>query len=143
MEREQYNAAHKVIMRAIKVDRNNITSLNYLKEINTKRGKAPITTEDRDFRIADPNPIVIQGGRKEDYRENTNGLSSYINIIIGIVIGAAALLLLVVPTITRTQTAKYNQQIVEYSAQISERNSQIDDLNTQVDGQRLRGVVFY
>ena len=83
MEREQYNAAHKVIMRAIKVDRNNITSLNYLKEINTKRGKAPITTEDRDFRIADPNPIVIQGGRKEDYRENTNGLSSYINIIIG------------------------------------------------------------
>lgn len=133
MEREQYNAAHKVIMRAIRVDRNNITSLNYLNEINRKRGKTPITTEDSDFRIADPNPIVIQGGRKEDYKENSSGFASYINIIIGIVIGAAALLLLVVPTITRSQTEKYNQQIVEYSAQISERNSQIDDLNTQVD----------
>ena len=34
MRREHYAAARKVLMKAVKVDRNNMTTLRYLKEVN-------------------------------------------------------------------------------------------------------------
>ena len=57
---------------------------------------------------------------------------SFINILIGIVIGAAVIWLLIVPSITKTKASEYNQAVVEYSAQISERNKNIDDLQNQI-----------
>ena len=39
MQRKQYAAARKVLMRAVKVDRNNMTTLRYLKEVNRLHGK--------------------------------------------------------------------------------------------------------
>lgn len=84
------------------------------------------------MQINDPNPIVIEEGSGQNYADYNTGFLSFINILIGIVIGAAVIWLLIVPSITKTKASEYNQAVVEYSAQISERNKNIDDLQNQI-----------
>ena len=135
MQRKQYAAARKVLMRAVKVDRNNMTTLRYLKEVNRLHGKPEKNQHGRKeefMQINDPNPIVIEEGAGQNYADYNTGFLSFINILIGIVIGAAVIWLLIVPSITKTKASEYNQAVVEYSAQISERNKNIDDLQNQI-----------
>ena len=135
MQRKQYAAARKVLMRAVKVDRNNMTTLRYLKEVNHLHGKQEKNQhgrKDEFMQINDPNPIVIEEGSGHNYADYNTGFLSFINILIGIVIGEAVIWLLIVPSITKTKASEYNQAVVEYSAQISERNKNIDDLQNQI-----------
>lgn len=137
MQRKQYAAARKVLTRAVKVDRNNMTTLSYLKELNKLHGKpdkAQNVMKEDSMRINDPNPIVIEESSGQGYTDYNTGFLSFINVLIGIVIGVAVIWLLIVPSITKGKAAEYNQAVVEYSAQISERNKTIDDLQKQVQG---------
>ena len=122
-------------MKAVKeVDRNNITTLSYLRYVNDiykKAGKSKASVTD--VRISDPNPIVVEQKTDQGYSGYNTGFISFINIIIGIIIGAAVIWLLLVPSVTKAKEAEYNQAVVEYSAQISDRNKQIDSLNKQVE----------
>ncbi len=135
MQRKQYAAARKVLTRAVKVDRNNMATLSYLKELNKLHGKpdkAQNSKKEDMMRINDPNPIVIEESTGQGYNDYSTGFLSFINVLIGIVIGAAVIWLLIVPSITKSKAAEYNQAVVEYSAQISERNKNIDELQKQV-----------
>lgn len=134
IQRKQYAAARKVLTRAVKVDRNNMTTLGYLKELNRLHGKSGKTqTAKEDFmRINDPNPVVIEESSGGGYTDYNTGFLSFINVLIGIVIGAAVIWLLIVPSITKGKATEYNQAIVEYSAQISERNKEVTSLQNQI-----------
>ncbi len=133
MQRKQYSAARKVLMRAVKVDRNNMTTVRYMRELNKLR-KKPAGGETRQAwsQISDPNPIVMEEKKDPGYTDYNTGFLSFINVLIGIVIGVAVIWLLVVPSITKRTAAEYNEQVVTYSAQIAERNKEVADLKDQV-----------
>lgn len=84
------------------------------------------------MQINDPNPIVNRGRVRSELAVTTQDFCLLSIILIGIVIGAAVIWLLIVPSITKTKASEYNQAVVEYSAQISERNKNIDDLQNQI-----------
>ena len=50
---------------------------------------------------------------------------SIVNVIIGVVIGAAVVWLLLVPSVRRNLALEYNQAVVEYGSLISENNNLI------------------
>ncbi|MCR4673122.1 MAG: tetratricopeptide repeat protein [Lachnospiraceae bacterium] len=134
MRRHQYTAARKAIMHAVRVDRNNITTLKYLKELNVLTGNesaSKVSVGDRV--IDDPVAVVVEENSGGSFREYNTGFISFINVLIGIVIGIAVVWLLVVPSVTAQKTAEYNDAVVVYSAQISDRNKEIDDLNNKVE----------
>ena len=133
MERGQYAGARRALARAIKVDRNNLTTLNYLKEVNQHYKKPQKAAQAAAVRISDPTPIIIEKKPEKEYNEYNTGFISFINILIGIVIGAAVIWLLIVPSITKSKESAYNDAVVNYSAQISERNKEISSLKTQVE----------
>ena len=125
---KQYAAARKVLVRSLKIDRNNITSLRYIKEVDSVAGeRARQKTRRRDgfTQINDPNPVVIEEKKDNKYTDFSTGLLSIVNVIIGVVIGAAVVWLLLVPSVKKSQAVKYNQAIVEYSSKISEDNKLI------------------
>lgn len=125
---KQYAAARKVLVRSLKIDRNNITSLRYIKEIDAVAGeKARLKTRRKDgfTQINDPNPVVIEEKKDVRYTDFNTGLLSIVNVIIGVVIGAAVVWLLLVPSVKKSQVTKYNQAVVEYSSKISENNKLI------------------
>lgn len=133
---KQYAAARKVLVQALKIDRNNITCLRYMDEINKIAGeKATTKTRRRDgfTQINDPNPVVIEEKSDGRYTDFNTGLLSVVNVLIGVVIGAAVVWLLLVPSVKKSQAVKYNQAVVEYSSQISEKNKLITSLNKEVE----------
>lgn len=137
IQHKQYSAARKILSRALKLDRNNITTVRYMNELvdyshQRRRGKDVEPEKAAYVQIKDPNPIVIErtAGSYTDF--NTSTLS-FVNILIGIIIGAAVVGLLLVPSIQKTKASEYNQAVVEYSSQISERNKEITTLQNQVD----------
>lgn len=137
IQHKQYSAAKKILSRALKLDRNNITTVRYMNELagySRQRRKGRDIERERAayVQIKDPNPIVIErtsGG----YTDFSTGTLSFVNILIGIIIGASVVGLLVVPSIQKTKAAAYNKAVVEYSSQISERNKEITTLQNQVD----------
>lgn len=137
IQHKQYSEAKKILSRALKLDRNNITTVRYMNELvgysRQKRKGGDVEREKAAYvQIKDPNPIVIErtAGSYTDF--NTSTLS-FVNILIGIIIGAAVVGLLLVPSIQKTKASEYNQAVVEYSSQISERNKEITSLQNQVD----------
>ena len=125
---KQYAAARKVLLRSLKIDRNNMTSLRYIKEVDAVAGeKARQKTRRKEgfTQINDPNPVVIEEKKDNKYTDFNTGLLSIVNVIIGVVIGAAVVWLLIVPSEKKAQAVKYNQAIVEYSSKISENNKLI------------------
>ena len=137
IQHKQYSAARKILSRALKLDRNNITTVRYMNELvgysRQKRKGGDVEREKAAYvQIKDPNPIVIErtSGGYTDF--NTSTLS-FVNVLIGIIIGAAVVGLLLVPSIQKTKASEYNQAVVGYSSQISERNKEITSLQNQVD----------
>lgn len=137
IQHKQYSAARKILSRALKLDRNNITTVCYMNELvgysRQRRKGGDVEREKAAYvQIKDPNPIVIErtSGGYTDF--NTSTLS-FVNILIGIIIGAAVVGLLLVPSIQKTKASEYNQAVVGYSSQVSERNKEITSLQNQVD----------
>jgi tetratricopeptide (TPR) repeat protein len=137
LQRKQYPAARKILSRALKLDRNNITTVRYMDELaayskQRRKNKRAEKTKETYIQIRDPNPIVIEKS-SDGYTDFNTSTLSFVNILIGIIIGAAVVGLLLVPSIQKTKAAEYNQAIVEYSSQISERNKEITNLQNQID----------
>lgn len=142
---KQYAAARKVLVRSLHVDRNNITSLRYLEELGKIAGnKTKTRNKKRDGfqQINDPNPVVIEEKTFGSYTDFNTGLLSFVNVVIGIIIGAAVVWLLLVPSVQRSETEKYNRAVVEYSEQLSDKNSEISSLTKQIDDLNAQNEVL-
>ncbi len=137
LRNKQYAAARKVLQRALKLDRNNMTTVKYMDELRShmshrRRGAKLASQQIRRVEIKDPNPIVIQKNR-ENYTDFNTSTLSFVNILIGVIIGAAVVGVLAVPSFRKTNASEYNQAVVEYSNQISDRNKEINSLQNQID----------
>ena len=142
---KQYAAARKILVRALKIDRNNITSLRYIKEIDAIAGdKAKLKTKSRDgfTQINDPNPVVIEQKKDNKYTDFSTSLLTFVNVIIGVVIGAAVIWLLVVPSVKKKQATTFNQSVVEYSSQITQKNKIISSLEKEVEDYKSTNEVL-
>ena len=132
---KQYEPARTALVRALKLDRNNPTTLRYIREVSETTGRKVKRRDVKktDFtEIKDPNPLVIQGEKKGGMADFNTGRFSFINLLIGIIIGAAAIGLLLIPSIKKTETTRYNNAVADYSSIISSRNRTIANLNARI-----------
>ena len=134
---EQYGKARQVLKRAHKLDTTNEMTLRYMHELSRLNSKklAKIK-EDKEQTVTYKvgNETIIQpaaAGVKD------NGLlTTVVNILIGLAIGAATVWFLVVPGLDQAQAAKTNQEIVKYSNQIAAKNAEVSALKKELDGYR-------
>ena len=66
----------------------------------------------------------------EPYRENT-GWQTIVNIGIGLIIGAASILLIYMPVKEASISRKYNQQVIEISERLNASTTEIRNLNEE------------
>lgn len=128
-----YNLAAKELKRAEEIDSNNTMTLRYLRELELVRGKKVnnVTNEPRrenkvTYKVG--NDTVIQ---PKEYKENT-GMSTVINIIIGLMLGAALVWFVVVPakvSLTRTEA---DSEIKQYSEQVAAKETAMEEMETNL-----------
>ncbi len=141
IHREEYEKARRLLKKAIRIDKTNTTTLRFLREVDEQTGTAT-SLESR---------FSLLGGRKdseeqlaayEDAGERTlvqptvikggNASASFLNILVGVLIGAAAIWLLFVPAYTRNVNRRANEKITRYSSDLAVYAAQVETLNEQV-----------
>jgi len=132
--------ARKQLKIAIKIDTTNLLTQRYLKEtgkqINNQENAAKKAAQREElFSYKSGNATIIQPPKMKD----TSGITTVINIVIGMAIGLLIMGFLVVPSIrhnmknnSNTQLVTANDNISTKSQTISSLQNQVKDLNTQL-----------
>lgn len=119
MQSGENDKAIRYLRKTQKIDINNTTTLRYLKELGATTEtvkKEAVKREGEETKEPSKN---VNARREEptyfsppgDYKEEKNGWHGFLNLVIGIIIGVAAVFFLVVPTIEKNITDKYNDSV--------------------------------
>ncbi len=134
---KEYNKARKPLIAVFRVDHNNTMAQSYMKEIDEalqvkKKNRTFVSKKDKKNEEARPlsgNDVIMP---RYSYREPSNGAITIINILAGVIIGAALIWFLITPARYKGLTADYNNSIKEYSEKLSADSAEINSLNNQL-----------
>ena len=137
MKKGENDRALKILNRAAKIDVNNTLTLKYLDEIGKKKEaknaalKRPPKTvaELRERDELSGNDVIIP---KSSYKDVNYGLITFLNVVVGIVIGAALVFFLVTPAKKNDIDEQYKDTISNYADQVAMLNINVSELERQV-----------
>ena len=140
MKNDEYDRALKILNKSILIDVNNTLTLKYMDEINKKKQakakaknpKKPAKTvaELKERDELSGNDVIIP---KNSYRDVNYGLLTFINIVIGIVIGAAMVFFIVTPAKQSGVNKEYKDKINSYQDNVAMLNINVSELERQVE----------
>lgn len=141
MHEGEYEKARKQLKIAVKIDKTNTTTLRFLKEIEEQTGKA--TNLDSRFKAKEKETekqnqsVVYKSGndtiiQPPEYKEKsiTNTL---VNLLLGLLVGAAALWFLIVPAKTQKINQEANKKVVEYSGKMAALSAELTRMQEEMD----------
>lgn len=138
MNGEEWEKAQRILYRSLKVDVNNTTTLRYLKEVEfmlegdetagIKRKKPNVSKDAVTYQSG--NETIIQ---PISPKEPIVGVSTILNVVIGIAIGLAVCYFLVVPARVQSARAEADEQLRLISENSDEKTAQITDLEQRVE----------
>ncbi len=136
MDGEQWERAQKELKKCLEIDRNNTIALGYLQEVEQALfpedgAKAPAKRKkDDSVRYQSDNEIIIQPLNVKEPKKGN--VASFLNILIGVVIGLAAMYFLVVPGITAQVRNEANRKVTEIGNQLDTKTAAIEELERQM-----------
>lgn len=134
LKKGENEKARRTLLKADKIDKNNTLTLRYLKEaekaIEAETGKKPSGKDVEEKKALSGNDVIIP---HSTYKETNYALVTFINVIIGVVIGAAMVYFLVTPAKENTAAEEYRKQINDYAADLDKANSQIEGFNHEIE----------
>lgn len=138
---QEYEKARKQLKTAAKIDKTNTTTLRFLREVEEQTGRA--TNLESRFRMKEKEIDLKNGSveyksgnetiiRPPEFREKsiTNTL---VNLVLGLIVGAAALWFLIVPAKTQKINQEANQKIVEYSGKMATLSAELSRMQEEMD----------
>ncbi len=138
LKQEQNDKAYKILSKSIAIDVNNTLTLKYLDEIGRRKEakaeklkKPPKTVAELKERDAlSGNDVIIP---KSSYKEVNYGLITFLNVVVGIIIGAAMIYFLVLPAREQSSSNEYKAELNAYADKVAMQNISISELERQVE----------
>ncbi len=144
MKRQEYSRSRKLLKKAIQIDATNTTTLRYLQEIETATGKSTNLNRRRrryekdgeesrmsgTLQYLSGNEMIIQ---PTTFRDSST-IATFINIILGILLGGAIVWFLIVPASRQTANDNANRQVTEANAKLASVQVQAEELQEEIDG---------
>ncbi|MCM1113464.1 MAG: tetratricopeptide repeat protein [Muribaculum sp.] len=137
MDSEQWEKAKRELKKCIEIDRNNIRTLRYLKEVEVmlqpdENVKQPAKRrKDESVRYHSDNEIIIQPLNVKEPKGE--GAATLLNVAIGLIIGLAACYFLVVPARVSDAKAEAQKAVTEISNKSDAKTITIQELEAQVE----------
>ncbi len=144
IQTEQFSAARKELRTAHKLDTTDETTLRYMHEITQIRKSRPSRARDRGkggeerheqtvtYNIG--NETIIQPASSV-FKENS-GLHTFLNIAVGVLVGAAVMWFLIMPAVSVGRQKKLNERVISFSDKIATQEAQISALKTELEEYR-------
>lgn len=144
MKRGEYERARKLLKRTAQIDTTNTTTLRYLQEIeeatgkstnlNRKHKKYERDSEERGIsgtlRYMSGTEMIIQ---PTTFRDSST-IATFINIILGLLLGGAIVWFLVVPANRQTVNDEANQQVTDANTKLASESARVQELEDEIDG---------
>lgn len=136
VDSERWERAERELKKCIDVDRNNTQALRYLKEVELmlapeENVKQPSKHKrDEAVRYRSDNEIIIQPLNVKEPKKG--GVSTLVNIGIGLVIGVAAMYFLVVPAVQSNAKHDAQENIARISGESDAKTVQIQELEARI-----------
>lgn len=132
MDSEQWEKAERELKKCIDIDRNNTQTMRYLKEVEAmlapeESGKQlPKRKKDETVRYQSDNEVIIQPLNVKEPKGS--GVSTLLNLGIGLLIGLAATYFLMVPAAQSNVRNEAQQTIATISNESDTKSSRIQEL---------------
>lgn len=144
MKRQEFERARKLLKKASHIDTTNTTTLRYLQEIEDMAGSRPAglakwyrkTEKDSEegisgtLRYMSGTEMVIQ---PTTFRDSST-IATFINIILGILLGGAIVWFLVVPANRQSVNDEANRQVTDANMKLAAEAAHAQDLQDEIDG---------
>ncbi len=137
IDSEQWEKAERELKKCMDIDRNNTRTLRYMQEVRDMLSSDEIVKQsskrkkDESVRYQSDNEVIIQPLNVKE--PGGGGLSSLVNIGIGLVIGLAAMYFLVVPARMANVNNEAQNSIAEIGEQLDAKNVTIQTLEAQIN----------
>jgi tetratricopeptide (TPR) repeat protein len=121
--------AYKSLMKAGKIDVNNIITLRYLNELGESGAAHTNISEpssEKNVREDIKNIIPVS-----TYKEDKPNIFAFVNLILGVIIGVAVVYFLIVPTVEKKINNEYKNKDIKYSSEQSTNSNKIKGLETE------------
>lgn len=137
MDRKEWDRAERELRKCAEIDRNNLQTLRYLKEVEQAlmpeegvKGSGK-RRKDESVRYQSENEVIIQPLNVKEPKRG-GGLSTVLNMCIGLCIGLAAMYFLVVPAAQSKVRNEEQQTITKISSESDAKTARIQELEGQV-----------
>lgn len=135
----EYTRAKKLLNGVLKIDKNNTLALKYLEQISQAQAAKDNDTggsflpkkkvKEEDSKPLNGNDVILP---RSSYKEPSNGAITIINVLVGIVIGAALIWFIVMPSRYKGMTEEYNRSLADYSEKLSSGNVELNSLESEL-----------
>ena len=132
---EDWERAKVELNKCMAIDKNNTTTLRYMKEVRAMltvdenvKGQTKSAKKDEVIRYQSGNETIIQPAHVKD----TKGVSSLLNIGIGVVIGIAIGYFLIVPAQVKTANTEVQNELTTVRNELDLKTVTIEELNQRV-----------
>ncbi len=133
---EDYDNARKTLFKALSVDASNTTTLYYVKEVNSlvreleeKSGRKHIMSPIDTVSYYNGSDVVIQ----PIYQKEKAGLSSVINILIGLFVGVAICGFLILPTRVSNKSEQNDERFKSVSEELASEQALNAEMKQSVE----------
>ncbi len=144
MKRSEYERARKLLRKAARIDMTNTTTLRYLQEIEEATGKGTSLERKRKKYDREETEEQIEGTLRYNSGSETviqpatfrdsSTMATFINIILGILLGGAIVWFLIVPANRQSVNDSANKQVTEANSKLAEVQVQAQELEDQIEG---------
>lgn len=138
----QFSAARKELRTAHKLDTTDEITLQYMHEITQIRKSRPGRARDRGKSEGQEQTVTYNIGNEtiiqpatSVFKENS-GLHTFVNVIIGVLVGAAVMWFLIMPAVSVQRQKKLNEQVVDFSDRIATQDAQVSALKKELEEYR-------
>ena len=133
---EEWEKAKRELTKCIEIDTNNTATLRYLKEVDemlmpeegVKNSSRKKHKSDEIIKYQSGNETIIQPVNMKEGR----GVTSLLNLGIGIIIGVAIAFFLILPARIQTARATLDEDLRRVSEQLDAKTATIDELQLQI-----------
>ena len=143
MKRQEYERARKLLKKAANIDTTNTTTLRYLQEIEDATGKSTRVGE-KHWRFEKEKEEAVSGTLRymsgtemviqpTTFRDSST-IATFINIILGILLGGAIVWFLVVPANRQEVNDEANRQVTDANTKLASEAARAQDLQDEIDG---------
>lgn len=137
---KKFDEAEATLVKAQKIDKGNPTTISYMSYVDSmiaeeekqlsssevkSRRKARKAMEEENKPMSGDDVIIP----KSSYKENSPAAITVVQILIGILIGAAIVFFIVTPARVKSVTSENTQEVAAYESEIAELEAQIEELS--------------